>query len=44
MDFARLSKKNPPTVPNGQYQDEQNTNQNFLHCVAGFEDTSYRNL
>ena len=37
-----MQKKNLPPVPNGQYQDGQNTNQNFLHCVSSFEGTSYK--
>ena len=31
-------------LPNRQYQDEQNTNQNALHCISSFEDTSLKNL
>ena len=42
--FCLLSKEKTSPVPNGQYQDEQNTNQNFLHCVSSFEGTSYKNL
>ena len=32
------------TVPNGQNQDGQSTNQNFLHCVSSFKGKSYKNL
>ena len=35
MDFV------PPPVPNDQYQDGQNNNQYFLHCVSSFEGASY---
>ena len=40
--FFPLSKIKHP--PYGQYQDGQNTNQNFLHSVSSFEGTSYKNL
>ena len=52
--FCPLNKKNNkkkqqkkqthPPVPNGQYQNGWNTNQNFLHCVSSFEGTFYKNL
>ena len=44
--FCLLSNKNltPLFLTDEQYQDGQNTNQHFLHCVSIFEDTSYKNL
>ena len=35
-EFFQLSNKNPTPVPNGQYQDGQNTNQNFFTLCFSF--------
>ena len=40
--FVKQEKLTP--VPDGQYQDGQNTDQNLLHCVLSSEDASYKNL
>ena len=42
--FWPLSKKTTPLFQNGQYQDGQNTNQNFFRCALSFEGTSCKNL
>ena len=42
LSKKKEKKKSHPLVPNGQYQDEWNTNQNFLHCISSFEVTSYK--